>query len=193
MRSQSPGDPGAANVPPDPAAASASAADAIFVFVVLLVLLALSYWLYGKDAASGPNQIALIFAAVVAGAIAHKNGMPWQGVQQAVVDGVSTGLNAIFILLAVGALIGTWALSGTIVAMIYYGLDFLRPDLFYASALIICALIAVAVGSSWTVIGTIGVGLMGVAVNLGLHRKSPPAPSFPALFLATAHHLSPIR
>ena len=94
--------------------------------------------------------------------------MPWAGVRQAVVDGVSSGLSAIFILLAVGALIGTWALGGTIVAMIYYGLDLLRADFFYASTLIICALIAVAVGSSWTVIGTIGVGLMGVAANLGL-------------------------
>jgi Na+:H+ antiporter, NhaC family len=152
----------------EPAGRPASAADAILVFVVLLGLLALSYWLYGKDAASGPNQIALIFAGLVAGGIAHKNGMPWAGVRQAVVDGVSSGLGAIFILLAVGALIGTWALGGTIVAMIYYGLDLLRADFFYASTLIICALIAVAVGSSWTVIGTIGVGLMGVAANLGL-------------------------
>lgn len=103
-----------------------SALDALIVFAVLLVLLALSYWLYGKDAASGPNQIALIFAGLVAGGIAHKNGMSWEGVRQAVVGGVSSGLTAIFILLAIGALIGTWALGGTIVATIYYGLDLLR-------------------------------------------------------------------
>ena len=101
----------------EPAGRAPSALDALIVFAVLLVLLALSYWLYGKDAASGPNQIALIFAGLVAGGIAHKNGMPWAGVRQAVVDGVSSGLSAIFILLAVGALIGTWALGGTIVAM----------------------------------------------------------------------------
>jgi NhaC family Na+:H+ antiporter len=153
---------------PTPPGRPPSAADAVVVFAVLIGLLALSYFLYGKDAAGGPNQIALVFSSVVAGAIAHKNGMPWQGVTEAVVDGVATGLNAIFILLAVGALIGTWALGGTIVAMIYYGMQLLRPDMFYASALVICALIAVAVGSSWTVIGTIGVGLMGIAANLGL-------------------------
>lgn len=142
--------------------------DSFFVFAVLIVLLALSFLLFGKDAASGPNQIALIFSSLVAGGVAHKNGMSWPGVSKAVVDGVATGLSAIFILLAVGALIGTWAISGTLVAMIYYGLELLNPDIFYISALIICALIAVAVGSSWTVIGTIGVGLMGVAANLGL-------------------------
>ena len=64
------------------------------VFAVLIVLLAASYLLFGKDSARGPNQIALIFSGVVAGVIAHKNGMPWQGVSQAVVDGVSTGLVA---------------------------------------------------------------------------------------------------
>src|SRR5579871_5301612 len=146
----------------------ASTTDSVLVFVVLIGLLGLSYWLYGKDAASGPNQIALILASLVAGGVAHKNGMSWDGVRRAVVEGVSGGLSAIFILPAVGALIGTWALGGTIVAMIYYGLELLRPDIFYASTLLICALVAVAVGSSWTVVGTIGVGLMGVAANLGL-------------------------
>jgi len=160
---------------PTPAAAAESdkrtppsVLDCVIVFVVLITLLTMSYVLFGKDAALGPNQIALIFSALVAAGIAHKNGMAWPGVSQAVVDGVASGLSAIFILLAVGALIGSWALSGTIVAMIYYGLEFLRPDMFYVSTLVICALIAVAVGSSWTVIGTIGVGLMGIASNLGL-------------------------
>jgi NhaC family Na+:H+ antiporter len=142
--------------------------DSAVVFSVLIVLLASSYLLFGKDSASGPNQIALIFASVVAGVVAHKNGMRWEGVSQAVVDGVATGLSAIFILLAVGALIGSWALSGTMAAMIYYGLELLNPNFFYLSTLIICALLAIAVGSSWTVIGTIGVGLMGVAANMGL-------------------------
>lgn len=142
--------------------------DSALVFGVLVALLTASYLLFGKDAALGPNQIALIFSSVVAGIVAHKNGMRWEGVSQAVVDGVATGLNAIFILLAVGALIGAWAMSGTMAAMIYYGLEFLNPHYFYLSTLVICALVAIAVGSSWTVIGTIGVGLMGVAANLGL-------------------------
>jgi NhaC family Na+:H+ antiporter len=145
-----------------------SALDTAIVFGVLILLLAASYLLFGKDAAKGPNQIALIFSSVVAGLIAHKNGMRWEGVNQAILDGVAAGLPAIFILLAVGALIGSWALSGTLAAMVYYGLEFLNPHYFYVSTLILCAAVAVAVGSSWTVIGTIGVGLMGVAANLGL-------------------------
>ena len=145
-----------------------STLDCALVFGVLILLLTASYLLFGKDAAKGPNQIALIFSSVVAGLIAHKNGMRWEGVNQAIIDGVAAGLSAIFILLAVGALIGAWALSGTLAAMVYYGLELLNPHYFYVSTLILCAAIAVAVGSSWTVIGTIGVGLMGVAANLGL-------------------------
>ena len=129
--------------------------DCVIIFATLIALLALSYVLFGKDAAAGPNQIALILASLIAGGIAHKNGMAWPGVRQAVIDGVSSGLSAIFILLAVGALIGTWAMSGTIVAMIYYGLKLLSPYYFYASATAICALIGLAIGSSWTVVGTI--------------------------------------
>jgi Na+:H+ antiporter, NhaC family len=145
-----------------------SALDSLLVFGVLVALLAGSYLLFGKDAALGPNQIALIFSSVVAGLVAHKNGMRWEGVNQSIVDGVAAGLNAIFILLAVGALIGAWALSGTLAAMIHYGLEFLNPHYFYISSLILCACVAIAVGSSWTVIGTIGVGLMGIAANMGL-------------------------
>jgi Na+:H+ antiporter, NhaC family len=145
-----------------------SGRDSALVFGVLILLLAASYLLFGKEAAKGPNQIALIFSSVVAGLVAHKNGMRWEGVNQSIIDGVAAGLSAIFILLAVGALIGSWALSGTMAAMVYYGLDLLNPQYFYVSALALCAAIAVALGSSWTVIGTIGVGLMGVAANLGL-------------------------
>ena len=144
-----------------------SGLDAALVFGILITLLAASYMLFGKDAVRGPNQVALIFSSVVAGIVAHKNGMNWEGVSQSVVDGVAAGLSAIFILLSVGALIGSWALSGTMAAMIYYGLEFMNPDYFYVSALAVCAVLAAAVGSSWTVIGTIGVGLMGIAPNLG--------------------------
>jgi NhaC family Na+:H+ antiporter len=145
-----------------------SLVDCIIVFATLIVLLGLAYMLFGAEAAAGPNQIALVFASLVASAVAYKNGLTWPGVRQAVIDGVSSGLSAIFILLAVGALIGAWALSGTIVTMIYFGLKILSPDYFYVSSMAICALLGLAIGSSWTVVGTVGVGLMGVAANLGL-------------------------
>ncbi|WP_368911268.1 hypothetical protein [Taklimakanibacter deserti] len=88
--------------------------------------------------------------------------------RDAAVASVTTGLSAIFILLAVGSLIGTWALSGTLIAMVYYGLMLLSPDYFYMTTCLICAVVAVSIGSSWTVAGTIGIGLMGVAQKMGL-------------------------
>ena len=84
------------------------------------------------------------------------------------VDGIASALPAIFILFAVGALIGTWAMSGTLVAMVYYALGVLSPTYFYLSACVVCALVAGSIGSSWTVVATIGLGLMGVAAEMDL-------------------------
>jgi NhaC family Na+:H+ antiporter len=134
----------------------------------LVILLGLSFYLFGADAALGPNQIALTFAGVVAALICFKNGIAWGDIRNAVVEGISSGLAAIFILLGVGALIGTWAMSGTIAAMVYYGMQLLSPHYFYASSALICAVVALAIGSSWTVAGTIGIGLMGIAASMDL-------------------------
>jgi NhaC family Na+:H+ antiporter len=142
--------------------------DALVPVVALMAMLVGSYVLYGDDASRGPNQIALLTCGMIAAAIARKNGVAWEGLRQATLDGVASGLSAIFILLAVGALIGTWAMSGTIVAMVYYGLEILSPNYFYASAALLCGAVALSIGSSWTVAGTLGIGLMGIASNMGL-------------------------
>jgi NhaC family Na+:H+ antiporter len=142
--------------------------DALIPILVLIALLSTSYLLYGDRASAGPNQIALLFCGIIAAGIGYKNGMSWAGIRQAVVDGMATGLSAIMILLAVGALIGTWALCGTIMSMVYYGLHILSPNFFFASTAIICAVVGFSIGSSWTVAGTIGVGLMGVAASMNL-------------------------
>jgi NhaC family Na+:H+ antiporter len=86
-----------------------------------------------------------------------------------VVKSISQAMGAIFILLAVGALIGTWVMSGTVTTMIYYGLSLLAPSIFYAAACAICALVSLATGSSWTTAGTIGIALIGIATAQGLH------------------------
>jgi len=101
-------------------------------------------------------------------AVAYKNGMAVEGIRQAVVNGISSGLTAIMILFGVGALIGTWAMSGTISSMVYCGLKLLNPDFFYATTAIICAVVGFSIGSSWTVVGTIGIGMMGIAQSMGL-------------------------
>ncbi|HIK44326.1 MAG TPA: Na+/H+ antiporter NhaC, partial [Leptolyngbyaceae cyanobacterium M65_K2018_010] len=81
---------------------------------------------------------------------------------------VASVTSAIFILLAVGALIGTWNMSGTIPTLVYYGIQILRPGWFYVAAAMICAVVSVAIGSSWTTAGTVGVGLVGIAIALGV-------------------------
>ncbi len=110
----------------------------------------------------------MTLAATLAAGIAWKNGHAWDEIRKSVVAGIASALPAIFILFAVGALIGTWAMSGTLVAMVYYAMAVLSPNYFYLSACIICALVAVSIGSSWTVVATIGVGLMGVAEQMHL-------------------------
>jgi NhaC family Na+:H+ antiporter len=152
--------------PAAPAPLSFSAA--LIPVAALVALLGLSFYLFGDAAAAGPNQIALVFSSIVATYIAWRHGYEIADLRDAVTASVATAISAIFILLAVGALIGTWAMSGTLLAMVYYGLELLSPHYFYLTACAICAVVAISIGSSWTVAGTIGVGLMGMAQGMGL-------------------------
>jgi NhaC family Na+:H+ antiporter len=101
-------------------------------------------------------------------AILIKNGHSWDAIAASASKGIASVTTAIFILLAVGALIGTWNLSGTIPTMVYYGIQLMSPDWFYMATLVICAAISLGIGSSWTTAGTIGVGLVGLSTLLGL-------------------------
>jgi NhaC family Na+:H+ antiporter len=100
--------------------------------------------------------------------VAWRRGHSLDALREAAIGSVGSGFGAIFILFAVGALIGTWALSGTLVAMVYYGLQLLSPNFFYLTTCAICAVVSFSIGSSWTTVGTIGVGLMGIALNMDL-------------------------
>ncbi|WP_085283902.1 Na+/H+ antiporter NhaC [Colwellia chukchiensis] len=141
--------------------------DALFPIVILLCLLFLAVYFFGDDSSSGPNQIALMLCAGIACLIGLKNGYNCDEIEAGITKGISLTLGAILILLAVGSLIGTWLLAGTVPTMIYFGLQILEPQYFYVSCCIICALVAFCVGSSWTVAATIGVALMGVATGIG--------------------------
>jgi NhaC family Na+:H+ antiporter len=142
--------------------------DSLIPVVSLILMLFLSVKLFGSDSSSGPNQIVLTLGAAIAAIVAIKNGHSWDDVLAAIVDGIGTSMGAVLILLAVGGLIGTWLLAGTVPALIYYGLEILSPQWFYVAACIICAIAALSTGSSWTVAGTLGVALIGVALGLGL-------------------------
>ena len=142
--------------------------DALIPVVVLIVLLTLTIVLFGIDAANGPLQVALLTSAMVAGLVAFKNGYTAAALRDAAIGGVTSAMGAIFILLAVGALIGTWNMAGTIPTVVSYGIALLRPAIFYAAVALICAVVGAVTGSSWTTAGTLGVAFVGMAPILGM-------------------------
>jgi NhaC family Na+:H+ antiporter len=142
--------------------------DATVPLVALVVLIGGSLALFGLDALDGPIQVALVLCAMIAALVVLKNGHRWDEVQAASQRALTSITSAVFILLAVGALIGAWNLSGTIPTLVYYGLQVLAPTWYYAATALICGIVAMSIGSSWTTSGTIGVGLVGIALMLGL-------------------------
>src|SRR4051794_41400566 len=102
--------------------------------------------------------------------MAFKNGHTVAAVADAAVGGVTSAVGAIFILLAVGGLIGTWNMAGTIPTIVYYGIALLSPTWFYVATCVICALVGMVTGSSWTTAGTLGVAFVGMAHVLGLNE-----------------------
>jgi NhaC family Na+:H+ antiporter len=142
--------------------------DAVLPVGCLVAMLAASVYLYGADSSYGANQIALLVAAGVAVVIGLKNGLTWKQMEDGIVHSIGVSMGAILILLSVGALIGTWILSGTVPTLIHYGLEILHPSIFYAAACVICAIVSLSIGSSWTTAGTLGVALIGVGAGLGL-------------------------
>ena len=142
--------------------------EAAIPIVALVVLVGLSFYLFGDAGAKGPNQVALVMAGMVALVIGRRAGYTLEQLREAAIASVGTGVSAIFILFAVGALTGAWAMSGTLMAMVYYGLQFLSPNYFYMTTALICGIVAFSIGSSWTVAATIGIGLVGISVNMEL-------------------------
>ena len=152
-----------------------SLVDAIVPLAVLAALIGGSLALFGLDALDGPIQVALILCCAVVALIAMQNGHRFDAVQAAGQGAFASVTSAVFILLAVGALIGVWNLSGTIPTLVYYGIQILSPGWYYAATALICGVVALSIGSSWTTAGTIGVGLVGIAGTdrrlAGDHRR----------------------
>jgi NhaC family Na+:H+ antiporter len=143
--------------------------QALAPVALLVLLLAVSVMLFGEDASYGANQIALLVCAGVAAGLGLRNGLSWAAVQQAIVNGIAISTGALLILLMVGAVIGSWILSGTVPTLIDYGLTLMHPSVYLPATAALCAVAGMAIGSSWTVAGTLGVALMGVATGLGVH------------------------
>ena len=136
--------------------------------VVLVIVLALVIKCFGSDSIVGGSQIALLFGASVAALLAITLcGCKWSTLEEAIIDNIRTSASAIIILLLIGAISGTWMLSGVVPTLICYGLEVIHPKIFLGVACVICALVSIVTGSSWTTIATIGVALMGIGQAMG--------------------------
>ncbi len=113
-------------------------------------------------------HMPLIAGAAVAAAVAAFHKRPWKDIQGGMVYGITLAMGAILILMIVGTLIGTWIISGVVPSMIYYGLKVLSPGIFLVATLIICSIVSLGTGSSWSTAGTVGVALIGVGTGLGI-------------------------
>jgi NhaC family Na+:H+ antiporter len=142
--------------------------EALIPVIVLVTLLAYNVYVFGDDALSGSNQFVLLLGGAVAAIVGFRNKVSYKTMIAEVAENVKSTTGALLILLMVGALAGTWLISGIIPAMIYYGLQILNPTIFLAACVIICAIISIATGSSWTTSATVGIALIGIGDALGI-------------------------
>ena len=142
--------------------------EALIPVVLLVAMLAYNVYVFGDDALSGSNQFILLVGAAVAAIVGFYNKISYKRMMAEVAENIKSTSGALLILLMVGALAGTWLISGVIPAMIYYGLQILNPTIFLAACVIICAIISIATGSSWTTTATVGIALIGIGEALGI-------------------------
>ena len=142
--------------------------EALLPVIILVAMLAYNVYVFGDDALSGSNQFILLLGGAVAALVGFRNKVSYKTMMNEVAENVKSTSGAILILLMVGALAGTWLISGIIPAMIYFGLQVLNPTIFLAATLIICAVISIATGSSWTTAATVGIALIGIGEALGI-------------------------
>lgn len=143
-------------------------AVSLIPFIVLTVVLVLVIKAFGADALSGGSQVALIFSAGVTVAISMVfYRTPWKDFEEAIVDNIKSVATAVVILLLIGAVAGSWMVSGVVPTLIYYGMKVISPAIFLFATCVISALISVMTGSSWTTIATVGVALVGIGSAQG--------------------------
>ncbi len=143
--------------------------EAFIPVAFLIVMLFINvFFVFGDSALDGSNQIMLLLSASVAALVAMRSGATWEQMSDGMVSSISSAMPSILILLLIGSLAGTWLLSGIVPAMIYYGLRILNPTIFLFAACVVCAIVSLATGSSWSTVATIGVALLGIGKALGL-------------------------
>ncbi|HHU68855.1 MAG TPA: Na+/H+ antiporter NhaC [Thermoanaerobacterales bacterium] len=130
--------------------------------MTIIIVIAILFW--GLE-----PHIPIVLACIIASFMALRVGCTWEDILNAILESNFRALEALFIVMAVGMLIGSWMLAGVVPAMVYYGLQVITPSIFLATGAVLCAIVSVASGSSWTSSGTVGIALMGIAAGLGIN------------------------
>lgn len=138
------------------------------IAALVLILFYNVFFVYGDDALSGSNQFVLLIGSAIAASIGFINKVPFEKMILEISENLKSSTNALLILLMVGALSGTWLVSGVIPTMVFYGLKILDPSFFLLASLLICAIISLATGSSWGTSATVGIALIGIGESLGI-------------------------
>lgn len=141
---------------------------ALLPCALLIGLIILNVSLFGDSASSGPNQIALLFCGILVAILGHFFlGLRYREVETRAIKSVVLAMEAMLILLIVGCLIGLWILGGIVPTMIYYGIKILTPVIFLPVVCLVCSIVSLSVGSSWSTMGTVGIALLGIGKALG--------------------------
>jgi Na+:H+ antiporter, NhaC family len=149
---------------------SPSLLQSLIPLAFLVFFLTLNVKYFGDNTLAGANQIALILAAAIAAVIAVRLGHNWLDVRAKVVMSIGSAMPSILILFLIGSLAGTWMISGVVPMLIYYGLQILNPKIFLFATVVICSVVSLATGSSWSTVATIGVALLGIGITIGINE-----------------------
>lgn len=142
----------------------------IIPIAFLILFLTLNVIYFGDETLSGANQIALLLASTIGSVIAVGLGYKWRYIRQIIVKTIGSAMPSILILMLIGALAGTWMISGVVPTLIYYGLKILHPKIFLFATVVITSLVSLATGSSWSTVATMGVALLGIGDALGFNH-----------------------
>ena len=160
--------------------------DALIPIACLVLFLGISIFKYGAS-----PHVPLIGGTIIAALVAVcKLGYNWNELEESMFTTIKMAMQAILLIMIIGVLIGTWIISGIVPAMIYWGLEILSPQIFLVATTLICGIVSIATGSSWTTIGTVGVALLGIGQGLGM-----PAPLVTGAIISGAYFgdkLSPL-
>lgn len=136
--------------------------------IIMVLLFMVALLMYTILVVEGYVHIALIISGAFAALVAIANGYKWAYLEKGIINNIANSMQALLILLTVGMLIGTWIAGGIIQTMIYYGLMILNPSIFLVATVLICAIVSLSTGSSWTTAGTVGIALIGIGTALDI-------------------------